>query len=230
MPVIGITTYGAQEKSIITEGIDRFFGVPSVYVEAVRRAGATAILLPPGDNPQDYVELCDGFIFTGGADIDPKYYAGNPDHPKLGPIEPERDAFEFAFLKILMAQTKPILLICRGLQLLNIAKGGNLHAHIAEVHPENIHQGKDTIWTLQEVETTDGRTLRGMSGHHQGIKDLGADLQVDALAKDGIVEAISLASHPYCRAVQWHPEMTAAADPEQQAIFDAFVKEAGRDA
>ena len=223
MPVIGITTYGAREKSVVTEGIDRFYGVPSVYVEAVRRAGGTPVLLPPGDDPQAFCDLCDGFIFTGGADIDPKYYEGRADHPDLGAIDHERDTSEFAFLEILIKRTKPVLLICRGLQLLNIAKGGTLHEHIAEVHPENIHQGKDTIWTLQEVETTDGRILKGMSGHHQGIKDLGADLLVEAVAKDGIVEAISLTSHPHCRAVQWHPEMTAATDPDQQAFFDDLI-------
>lgn len=224
--IIGITTYGTKETTVLSDGIDAFYAIPSAYVSAVRRAGGTPILLPPGEpDPTRWLDLCDGVLFSGGADISPTRYGGDPNHPKLGPVDQERDKTEFDILQILINSPKPLLLICRGLQLLNVFQGGTLHPHIADKYPDNIHQGKDTIWTMQKVSLQSGDALTAMSGHHQGIDMLGRDLAIDATAKDGIIEAITLTSHPYCKAVQWHPEMTAHNDPAQQAIFDEFIRE-----
>ena len=224
--IIGITTYARDEKTVVSEGLEAFFALPADYVDAVRRAGGVPVLLPPGEvDLGTWVGLCDGFIFSGGCDIEPSHYGGAKEHPKLGKVSAERDQTELTLLDLLLKNDKPVLMICRGLQLLNIARGGTLHAHIADVRPENIHQGKDTIWTLQEVQIRTGQRLTGMSGHHQGVKDLGADLQVEATADDGIVEAISHKKHPHCIAVQWHPEMTAASDQLQQSYFDRLVAE-----
>lgn len=233
-PVIGITTYGRNEVKVPSEADDQFFAIPAAYVDAVRRAGGVAILLPPGEDQWDaWLDVVDGVIFAGGADIDPSLYAGDADHPKLGKLAADRDTTEFALLHDLLAQKEtPVLLICRGFQVLNVLSGGTLHEHIADAHPENIHQGTTNIWTLQAVdvepasklESIVGRKIvKGMSGHHQGIKTTGEGLIVSATAADGIVEALEVGDHPFCLAVQWHPEMTADVDESQQHIFDALI-------
>jgi len=233
-PIIGITTYGRAEKKVPSEADDDFFTVPTAYVDAVRRAGGVPVLLPPGETDvQNWLNAVDGLVFAGGADIDPTYYKGDVDHPKLEAGDAERDQTEFALLRaVLERKDKPVLLICRGLQLLNVLSGGTLHEHIADVHPENIHQGVDTIWTLQSAAVECDTQLfdlvkqpfvNTMSGHHQGVKTVGAGLSVSARAADGIVEALERSDHPFCIAVQWHPEMTADVDGSQQYIFDALI-------
>ncbi|KAB7614476.1 gamma-glutamyl-gamma-aminobutyrate hydrolase family protein [Amylibacter sp. SFDW26] len=236
-PIIGITTYGRTEKKVPSEADDQFFTVPTAYVDAVRRAGAVPVLLPPGEqNIEGWLDTVDGIVFAGGADIDPTYYSGDVEHPKLGSKDTERDETEFALLRaVLGRKDKPVLLICRGLQVLNVLSGGTLYEHIADVHPENIHQGTETIWTLQAADiieesklfnVVDRDVVKTMSGHHQGVKDIGEGLSASATAADGIVEALEVADHPFCIAVQWHPEMTADVDESQQNIFDALVKAA----
>ena len=234
-PIIGITTYGRTEKKVPSEADDDFFTVPTAYVNAVRRAGGVPVLLPPGEeNIDGWLNTVDGVVFAGGADIDPTYYNGDVDHPKLGPKDTERDETEFALLRaVLDRKNKPVLLICRGMQVLNVLSGGTLHEHIADVHTENIHQGTETIWTLQDADIVEGSKLfnvvdrdavKTMSGHHQGVKTVADGLSIAATAADGIVEALEVADHPFCIAVQWHPEMTADVDQSQQNIFDALVK------
>ena len=234
-PIIGITTYGRSEKEVVSESYDAHFAIPTPYVDAVRRADGVPILLPPGEpNLSAWLDLLDGIIFSGGADISPKYYSGDESHPKLGLPDPERDQTEFALLDLaLRRKALPILMICRGMQLLNTAMKGDLHEHIADVHPDNIHQGKDSFWTQQEYTIENGSLLATIakqekqsarSGHHQGVKSVGNNLTVAALAADGIVEAIEHTDHPFCLGVQWHPEATAATDASQQEIFNAFVK------
>jgi len=232
--IIGITSYGEGEVPTSSTSYDAHYAIPAEYVAAVRRAGGVPVILPPGEqNLSAWLDILDGIIFSGGADILPAYYDGDAQHPKLGPPNTARDETEFALLTLaLQRKSLPILLICRGLQLLNIAMGGNLHEHIADVHPENIHQGKTSFWTLQNHEINYGTRLSeivqqeqqiGQSGHHQGIKDLGGNLRISAQAADGIIEAIEHRDHPFCLGVQWHPEATADSDPSQQKIFDALI-------
>lgn len=234
-PIIGITTYGRTEKKVPSEADDQFFTVPTAYVDAVRRAGGVPVLLPPGEkNIEGWLNTVDGIVFAGGADINPTYYGGDVEHPKLGPEDAERDETEFAFLRaILDRKDKSVLLVCRGLQVLNVLSGGTLHEHVADVHPENIHQGTETIWTMQHADVVAGSKLfnviaqgsvETMSGHHQGVKGVGDGLSVSAKAADGIVEALEVVDHPFCVAVQWHPEMTADVDESQQNIFDALIR------
>ncbi len=234
-PIIGVTTYGRTEKKVPSEANDDFFTVPTAYVDAVRRAGGVPVLLTPGEeNIEAVLNTVSGIVFTGGADINPALYGGDVAHPKLGREDTERDQSELALLNaVLNRKDIPILLICRGCQILNVATGGTLYEHIADVYSENIHQGTETIWTLQDASIDKGSKLSDMvqcavvntmSAHHQGIKDVGAGLTVSASATDGIVEALEMADHPFCIAVQWHPEMTADVDETQQNIFDALVK------
>ena len=233
--IIGITSYGEGEVPTNSTSYDAHYAIPAEYVAAVRRAGGVPVILPPGEqNLSAWLDILDGLIFSGGADIAPAYYDGDAQHPKLGPPNMARDETEFALLALaLERKSLPILLICRGLQLLNIAMAGDLHEHIADVHPENIHQGKTSFWTLHNHDILKGTCLSdivqedhliGQSGHHQGIKELGENLSISAQAVDGIIEAVEHTDHPFCLGVQWHPEVTADSDPSQQKIFDALVK------
>ena len=155
-------------------------------------------------------------------------------HPSLARIDPERDASELALLKELTGETQlPTLCICRGLQIANVALGGTLHEHVPDVAPDDIHRAADTGWTVQPLiadpelplaEIMGATEVATYSGHHQAIKNLAPGLRVTATAADGIIEAVDMPGHPWLVAVQWHPEITAAEDPTQQALFDALVQ------
>ena len=241
-PLIGITTYGRGEKAIETLFYDEFFYLPTLYVDAVRRAGGVPVLLPPGEpDLTGWLEITagvvDGIIVSGGGDIDPVTYRGNRAHEQLHGIDQERDKSELGLLRNLVIKAElPLLCICRGMQALNVALGGTLTEHIPDVREKDMHRGANGGWTLQEVTVDPGSFLaealgtthlRAYSGHHQAVKDVAPGLQVAANAPDGIVEALELPGHPWLVAVQWHPEMSAATDPVQQRLFNRFVQKAG---
>jgi len=236
-PFIGITTGGRSEGYIKSRHYDEFFSVPAPYVEAVRRAGGIPLLIPPGENEWgQLLPLLDGVIVTGGTDIDPAEYGGDRWNPHLLPADAERDHSELTLVRRLLDEGEtPLLCICRGLQVLNVAAGGTLHEHIPDIRDEDIHRNEAGLWAMQEVHVEAdsliadvmGLTmLRTSSGHHQAVKDVARDLRVAASAADGIIEALELPGHPWLIAVQWHPEVTAARDPSQQALFDALVMKA----
>lgn len=236
-PVIGILTYGRREVSVGNVLYDDYYASPSQYVDAVRRAGGVAVLLPPNEaDLSDWISLVDGFVFTGGTDIDPKLYGGNQNHPNVLNPSQERDETEMSLIRQVMEDgTIPSLFICRGMQLLNVAYGGDLHEHIPNVQDPDIHRGDDGLWTLQPVDVDRGSTLfavmgadhvKTYSGHHQGVKTVGDGLSVSAVAPDGIVEGLELAGHPFCIAVQWHPEVSADEDASQQRLFDGLIRAA----
>ncbi len=236
-PVIGISTGGRSEGYIQSRHYDAFYSTPAAYVDATRRAGGNPILLPPGN--EDWIELLallDGVIVTGGTDIDPLEYGGDSGDPHLLAADHERDRSELALVRhLLREKDKPLLCICRGLQILNVAAGGSLYEHIPDISDQDIHRNEEGLWQMQELEVEAesliaqvmGRTkLRTSSGHHQSVKALGSGLHVAGVASDGIIEAIEMPGYPWLLAVQWHPEVTAAHDPSQQAIFDALVEKA----
>lgn len=233
-PVIGITTYGRVDKRVDNPLFDEHFASPAPYVDAVRRAGGVPVLLPPGQGEAaDWLALADGFILTGGADIHPEHYGGDPDHPDLLPHSPDRDGCEMTLTRALLDDgVKPALFICRGLQVLNVALGGTLHAHIPDIRGDDIHRGDDGGWTAQRVDVTPGSGLADAmqatqvtpwSGHHQAVELVADGLTATATAPDGIVEGLEVAGHPFALAVQWHPEATAHQDPTQQNLFNALV-------
>lgn len=233
-PVIGITTYGRDERKIETRYYDEFFYLPTLYVDAVRRAGGLPLLLPPGgDDWQAWLALVDGLIVSGGGDISPANYKGHSDHQAIAGVDLDRDASEMALLRqVTGRQPVPVLCICRGMQALNVALGGTLYEHIPDVRDEDVHRAADGGWALQAVQVQPDSFLAQImgatrvtthSGHHQAVKDLGRGLEVVATAADGIPEALALPGHPWLIAVQWHPEMSAAGQPTQQRIFDALV-------
>ena len=183
----------------------------------------------------DYISTCDGFVFTGGDDIDPSHY-GDEILPECGDIIPERDAFEFAFFPKVLESKKPVLGICRGCQLLNVALGGTLWQDIpsqvkntyqhqpspVELIAERTHNAVIVQNTkLHEILKTSKMKVNSM--HHQAIKDLGAGLTLSAVSTDGIPEGFELSGHPFLVAVQWHPEWLFPKD-DSFALFSAFVK------
>lgn len=236
-PVIGITTGGRSEGYVTSAHYDEFYSTPAQYVDAVRRAGGIPFLIPPGGDDWDAVlQLVDGVIITGGTDIDPAEYKGNTDNPNLHPADKERDAADLSLAKHLMQEKQtPLLCICRGIQVLNVAAGGTLYEHILDIRDEDIHRSPEGVWAMQDVTVeADSLTAQVMgttqvhttSGHHQSLKDIGDGLRVVGTAPDGIVEAVEMPDHPWLIAVQWHPEVTAMKDDTQQALFDELVTQA----
>lgn len=231
--LIGITTYGRGEKPVTCDSYDSHFTAPSVYVDTVRRAGAEAVLIPPGgSNHEAWLDRLDGLIVSGGADLDPALYDGNRAHPELGPVNAERDQFDLSLVPALLTRKLPVLFVCRGMQVLNVAMGGSLHEHLADIYPDNIHQGKGSFWADHEVTLDDGSRIAQIvrrtrltvrSGNHQGVNRVADGLRVTARASDGLPVALERDDHPFFLGIQWHPETRAAHDPLQQAIIDALV-------
>ncbi len=225
-PLIGITTYHRNEKNLFT--------LPAEYVDAVRRAGGIPMLVPPGEPQLDKVlAFVDGFVVSGGGDIDPALYGGAP-HESIYNVSSERDQSEKALIIKLLEVQFPTLYICRGMQMLNVTLGGTLIPHLPDVIDETVvHRDKpfgpishavevDADSQLAEIMQAD--TVETASWHHQAIGEVAPSLKVIARAADGIVEAVELPGNPYLLAVEWHPEITAADDPSQQRLFDALIE------
>ena len=230
-PMIGITTYGIE---------DGRYHLPAEYVEAVRRAGGVAVLLPPGDERVDeLLDRLDGFVLAGGGDLDPASY-GAARHAATNTVDAERDALEIALTRAIVERRLPTLAICRGCQVLNVALGGTLHQHLPDVVGEGLlHRSPDGDEAEQPrhaVEVEPGSRVAAAMGearpvpvswHHQATDRVAPALRVVARAADGTVEALELPEHPELLAVQWHPERSAAEDASQQRLFDAVVAAAG---
>ena len=225
-PVVGISSYARS-------GQPAAFSIPTGYVDAVRRAGAVPIVLPPGEQePQALLALMSALIVSGGGDINPSAYGGR-HHETVYSVCEERDAFEFALTRAALADTRvPMLCICRGLQVLNVVCGGTLHVHLPETYGERVaHRLPPRDTSMHAVEIDPDSRLAHVLGttraqvrswHHQGIDRLGEGLRAVAWAEDGVVEAVEHLQHPWCIAVQWHPEMQLE-DPVQQRIFRALI-------
>ncbi|MGN6188160.1 MAG: gamma-glutamyl-gamma-aminobutyrate hydrolase family protein, partial [Conexibacter sp.] len=192
------------------------------------------VVVPPlrEDAIEDFLDAVDGLVLSGGPDIDPAAY-GQPPHPCLGPTEPRLDAFELALAQAADRRGTPILAICRGAQLLNVARGGTLIQHLPDVVGDAIQHRQrepaDALTHAVEVEAdsrlaqllgwTEGRVN---SFHHQAVDALGRDLRVSARAPDGVIEAFELPEHPFAIAVQWHAEYLVGW-PQHVVLFDAFI-------
>lgn len=215
---------------------ERQFNINRDYLEAVERAGALPLMIPITADAAEQaaaIDAVDGLLLTGGADVDPASY-GEQTQPFCGRIVPERDACEIVLCRLALAQDKPVLAVCRGHQIFNVALGGTLYQDIAAqygtelTHPVNDRPAEP----VHEVRTEEGSTLRRITGmatlrvnsrHHQAVKDLGKGLAVNARATDGLIEGIELPGKRFAVGVQWHPESLASCRPEAQAIFSAFV-------
>lgn len=214
------------------------YAVPESYVHALRRAGACAAILCAGDDWSRPGELkrFDGLLLVGGGDVEPGRY-GAAAHEAVYGLDPERDAEEIGALQAADRTGIPTLAICRGAQVLNVAFGGTLLQHLPDVPNLIAHRPPEGgPAAIHAVKVLQGSRLAtacgvneptGLSHHHQGFDRLGEGLTAVAWSDDGLVEAIER-QDGWTLGVQWHPEETAAHDPAQQGVFDAFVAEAGR--
>lgn len=226
-PIIGIFAEVNAERSTT---------IQNQYIGAITAAGAIPIILPyTNEEPlqEEFISLCDGFLFSGGADIAPERYG---EERRAACEEPQlyRDEFEFAMFQKVFSAAKPILAICRGAQLVNVALGGTLYQDLPSESPTQIeHKQKDPeLSPSHRVSIASGTPLLELVGceymmanslHHQAIKTLGSGLEVMARADDGIIEAIYYNGEPYIRAYQWHPERICDRDEQNRLIFEDFV-------
>lgn len=239
-PVIAVPTYHLPGGQIGRWGTGGY-ALPTRYVECVVRAGGVPVLIPSRTDidPAIVLASADGLLLPGGGDIDPARYRQTP-HPSVYGVDPSRDAFETAALAEARRRGLPVLAICRGFQLTNVAGGGTLAQHLPDreaLEPHGTPGGgtsavhgvrvaPDSRLAAITGTTTTGRVERCTSWHHQGIDAVAPGLRAVGWTDDGLVEALEPAdpaSH-WLVAVQWHPETTAETDPVQQALFDAFAR------
>jgi putative glutamine amidotransferase len=210
--------------------------LPRAYSDAVQRAGGMAILLPPDatavDEPDAWLDMLDGLVLAGGADIDPSTY-GAERHPETGHTNPERDAFEMALAQCAIERDMPLLGICRGMQMLNVARGGTLLQHVPESHGHEEHrrtlgsfEGADHLVRLEPgslaARAAGEEVHRTLSHHHQAVDRVGEGLTVTGHSEiDDLPEAIELDEGRFVLGVQWHPE----ADDTSRLVA-ALVEEA----
>lgn len=203
------------------------------YMQSVSACGGIPVMISMTDDPSvlsDYVALCDGFLFTGGQDVDPKVY-GKTDGGKCGPFAPQRDAGEAALAKLVAATDKPVLGICRGIQILNAAFGGTLLQDLPTEHPSDLvhnqqipdDQTVHSVKLMHPFAELLGEKMEVNSLHHQGVDKVAPGFSVCAVAADGVIEGIYDPEKPYFRAVQWHPERTFLTDENSRKLFAEFL-------
>ncbi|WP_141604374.1 gamma-glutamyl-gamma-aminobutyrate hydrolase family protein [Terrilactibacillus laevilacticus] len=232
-PIVGITSFYLRNKSQLgQEGVY----VNTNYHEAVLASGGIPIVIPTGspENAAIYIKQCDGIIFSGGEDIDPKFYHEDPSL-HIGSFNTERDEFEFQLFREALKKDIPVFGICRGMQVINVALGGSLIQDIPSQcqnpirHAQTIKRGKpfhsitiDENSHLYDLFQT--THLEVNSHHHQAIKDCGKELRPIARASDGTIEAIEHKQNPNVMAVQWHPEAMFYEKSDQAIkLFNYFI-------
>lgn len=236
-PLIGITAdldLGASAQSIAPGR--HYYLLMQSYCDAITKSGAVPVIIPcvPPEQCDEILERCDGLLLSGGVDLDPTYYNEEPD-VHLGPINPERAAFETSITRKALERDMPIFSICGGEQVLNVVCGGNLYQDINTQFPGviNHRQLGPRNYPFHSVDIRTKTKLHGIlkaakirvnSRHHQSVKELGKELIVSAVASDGVVEAIESEVHTFVLGVQWHPEIMFDHDVHTRALFSAFVK------
>lgn len=213
--MLGLTTYLEQAQTGVWDVRASF--LPHIYFEGVALAGGIAVLLPPQpvnhEIAAQVLDRLDGLVITGGKDVDPARYGHRP-HPATDEPRHDRDAWEFALLAGALRRAMPVLGICRGAQVLNVAMGGTLHQHVPDVVGHTRHQPGNAVFSTTTVHTVAGTRLAALIGpstdaecyHHQAIAQLGDGLTISARSADGIIEAVETAGDAFALAVQWHPE------------------------
>ena len=227
-PIIGIVASAKDVADV---------SAPVPYIAAIEAAGGVPVILPCGADFNVYdsfISLCDGFLFTGGCDIHPARY-GEEILPECGNIQDHRDVIELELFARAIRTDKPIVAICRGIQLVNVALGGTLYQDIpSQTKTTLVHsQAEGRFDPSHSVTILEHTPLAAMTGgktrmvansfHHQAIKDLGHGLAVMARADDGIIEAVYMPDKPYVRAYQWHPERLCSFDRDNLCLFLEFI-------
>ena len=214
------------------------YEIPQAYLDAILAAGGLPILLPaslPLAALPELVARYDGFLLSGGGDVDPTLYGGKLD-AAVHSIDPERDVFERALIPLVLEADKPLLAICRGVQMLNVALGGSLHEDIPSQLPDALrhdwYPNYPRDYLAHRVEVEPGSRLAGILGthtlrtnslHHQAIRQPAPDLEVVGSAEDGVIEAVELPGKHFAIGVQWHPECLPE-EPAMQRLFSEFVR------
>ena len=226
-PVIGIL------PNINDEGI---LSLDRAYIKAILQSGGLPMILPYTDNAEEiyqYIDCLNGLLITGGGDVAPSYYGETP-HPKTQPPCELRDKLDFDCFNYAFKKQKPILAICRGLQLANVALGGTLYQDLPSQFESNLSHNQTagkfepshSILVKEDtpfVRVARKEVMAGNSFHHQAIKDLAEGLAVMATSEDGLIEAVYWTGKQYFRGYQWHPERLAETDVANQNIFSEFM-------
>jgi putative glutamine amidotransferase len=228
--IIGLSTSGSAKSGS--------YNVGSQYASSIEAEGAIAVMLPQINDKEkiaDLVDLCDGILLTGGVDVSPSLY-GEEKIELCGEPSEERDSFELELLRTALAKNKPVLCICRGVQLLNVAMGGSLWQDIPSQLPNSIcHRSSEKDPAEHRVRLADSGIREKIefnseifavnSYHHQAIKVLGEGLESFVRAEgDGMIEGVYMPERKFVVGVQWHPELWTEKDHNARAIFKAFVK------
>lgn len=232
-PLIGVVPLYDSEK-------ESFWMLPG-YMEGIEAAGGIPVMLPMTADDgilEELVGTLDGFLLTGGQDVDPALY-GAVKSPTCGETCPARDAMEPKLLTLALDADKPVFGICRGIQLLNVCLGGTLYQDLPAEHGSTVdhHMTPPYDRAVHEVTILAGTPLAALLGkmrlgvnsyHHQAVKTLAPALRPMALADDGLVEAAYLPGKRFCMAVQWHPEFSYKTDADSHALLAAFVRAAAK--
>ena len=243
-PIIGITTQTLHAIDGIPAALPSSVVMNQRYYTAVAAAGGAPVLIALLDSEIDALravyDICGGLLLPGGVDVDPSFFGEQP-HEKLGRTDPQRDRVELQLTKWAVEDRKPVLGLCRGLQVINVALGGTLYQDLEAQRPDAIKHdyfptygyGRDHLahevalerdTRMREVMELDRIPVNSM--HHQGIKALAPSLIPSGLAPDGLVEAAESSNDHFLIGVQWHPEVFEATDPRTKALFTAFVAQA----
>lgn len=234
-PIIGVTPQYDIEK-------DRIKIEPS-YFEAIQKAGGIPILLPLHNDTkdlQDLLKCIDGIVFSGGPDVNP-FYFNEEAIPECRVIVQERDRMELDLLPLVMQLKIPVLAICRGIQVVNIALGGDIYQDITAqtntvtriMHDQKAKRST-TVHKVQIAKDTllerilDKGEIFVNSFHHQVVRKLGKDLIVAATSSDGLIEAVTMENYPFFLGVQWHPEDLYEVDKNAQKIFHEFIAKSSK--
>lgn len=225
-PLIAVTGSLLKEK----------VAVNVAYLRAIVGAGGVPVVVSPGltrDEARWLVEHCDGLLLTGGGDVSPDRYGERP-HPDITGVSSERDELEFAALDLALGRGAPVLAICRGMQVLNVAMGGSLWQHLLGERPSDIVHRQDAARdvTTHQVSVQAGSQLPHILGetdimtnsmHHQGLKALGNGVRAVAWADDGLIEGVEMPERSFVIGVQWHPEELVADYGHARRLFEAFI-------
>jgi len=238
MPVIGITT---QTQEAVPEQLPRCWIMSQRYVDVLTQSGAIPWVVPllQGNETtlRQIYDRLDGLFLPGGVDMDPATY-GESRSALCGRTDPARDWTELLFVRWALADKKPVLAVCRGAQVLNVAVGGSLYQDVGAQHPEAIKHdhfplnGRRRDELAHEVRITRGSRLHDLLGsdtlevnsmHHQGIARLAPGLHPVATSPDGLIEGVEGRADQFLLGVQWHPEDLVDVDPRMRRLFDAFI-------